>query len=122
MKSSQKGYSSLTILLAGFIIIILLVLVYILSQPKPTQTPINSTNTSTSTDTTVTPTTTDATSTPATENAKVKTFAEPTLGLSFDYPLDFFLKSSSFAANGSWSAYFTSDRGDITVRVAKGPI
>jgi hypothetical protein len=48
-----------------------------------------------------------------------KKYENTTIGLTFRYPKDFFLKSDQFSKMGEWTATFTSDRGQLNIRVAK---
>lgn len=118
--TTHKGFSTASTLVTIVVVIILAGGLFLIFRPKSAEMPVENPSTNTATSTPSTSTTTSSTPPPS-QDVNLKTYANPTLGLSFNYPKDFFLKTEVFSpTTGQWQASFKADRGEIVVHVGKG--
>jgi hypothetical protein len=123
MKTTHKGFSTATGIIIAVIVIILIAIAVFAFKPASTVAPVNTNGNETATTTPNATTTESVNVTVNPSTPELKIYANATLGFSFTYPRDFFLKTEGFSkTNGTWNASFISDRGEIIVHVAKGPI
>jgi hypothetical protein len=121
MINTTKGFTKSLIIFLIFLVVVVIILIarykYI---EAPSTTPI-----ATSTEPIVineTATTSGVVTLPQEPNdplAGWKRYENNTIGISFRYPKDFFLKSDQFAQTGEWTATFISERGAFDIKVAK---